>query len=59
MLAREDITPLVELLIQMRAQLRAVKQYALADQVREQLAARGIALEDTPNGMVWKRAANE
>ncbi len=51
----EDITPLVELLIQIRMQLRVAKQFALADQMRDQLAGRGILLEDTPQGTQWKR----
>lgn len=50
-----DVTPLVELLIQTRAGLRAAKQFALADQLRDQLAALGIVLEDTPSGTQWRK----
>ncbi len=50
-----DLAPLVELLIQTRARLRAAKQFKLADQVRDQLSTLGITLEDTPNGTQWKR----
>ncbi|MBI3740610.1 MAG: hypothetical protein HY257_02490, partial [Chloroflexi bacterium] len=50
-----DIAPFVELVIQTRAQLRAAKQFALADQLRDELSARGIALEDTARGTLWRR----
>ena len=46
---------LIELLVRTRAQLRAAKQFALADQVRQSLGNLGIVLEDTPNGTTWKR----
>ncbi|MCL5266348.1 MAG: cysteine--tRNA ligase [Chloroflexi bacterium] len=46
--------PFIELLIDVRRELRAVKQYALADQIRKRLADLGIALEDHPEGTTWK-----
>jgi cysteinyl-tRNA synthetase len=46
--------PFIELLIAIRKDLRAAKQYALADKVRQELQALGIALEDTPQGTIWK-----
>ncbi|MEW5719794.1 MAG: hypothetical protein AB1817_14280 [Chloroflexota bacterium] len=51
----QDDRALVELLVRLRAQLRAAKQFALADQVRHALAELGIVLEDTPTGTTWKR----
>ncbi len=51
----EDITPLVELLIGLRAELRAAKQYTMADQVRKRLAEMGIQIQDSPNGTTWTR----
>ncbi len=53
--AGQDSTPLVELLVGLRAQLRAAKQFALADRVREELARLGIVLEDTPTGTRWSK----
>ncbi len=47
--------PFIELLIAIREELRAEKQYQLADHVRSGLAGIGIALEDTAQGTVWRR----
>ncbi len=46
---------LLQLLISTRNQLREVKQFQLADEIRARLAELGVALEDTPQGTVWKR----
>ncbi len=43
-------------LIQDRNEAKAVKNFALADEIRKSLADKGILIEDTPNGTVWKRA---
>jgi len=48
-------TALIELLVQLRAELRQAKQWALADLVRERLAALGIKLQDGPGGTTWVR----
>ena len=39
-----------EALLEARAQARAEKNWALADAVRDGLAALGFTIEDTPNG---------
>ncbi|MCS7265449.1 MAG: cysteine--tRNA ligase [Armatimonadetes bacterium] len=46
---------LLNLLIEVRSQLRQRKIFDLADMVRAKLNQLGIALEDTPNGTKWKR----
>lgn len=46
---------LVEMIIGMRQEARAAKNYALADNLRNQLTALGIVLEDTPKGVKWKK----
>ena len=46
---------LIELLIEVRAQLRKEKNFALADKIRAELREMGIQLEDTPQGTIWKR----
>ena len=45
----------VEALIEKRNQARKDKDYALADKIRDDLMAVGIILEDTPEGVRWKR----
>jgi cysteinyl-tRNA synthetase len=47
--------PFIELLSAVRNDLRAAKQFELADRVRSGLEELGIALEDTPEGTVWRR----
>ncbi|MDG2032523.1 MAG: cysteine--tRNA ligase [Rhodospirillales bacterium] len=46
----------IEGLIAERGQARATKNFARSDEIRDQLAARGILLEDGPGGTTWKRA---
>ncbi|MGI6404530.1 MAG: cysteine--tRNA ligase [Oscillospiraceae bacterium] len=45
----------IEALIEERQQARKAKNFARADEIRDQLAARGIRLEDTPQGVKWHR----
>ncbi|MFQ5419064.1 MAG: DALR domain-containing protein [Anaerolineae bacterium] len=49
---RED--GLVRLLIDLRAQARAEKNWALSDQIRDRLKELGVVLEDRPDGTIWK-----
>ena len=44
---------LIDLLIDMRAELRKSKQYAQADAIRDRLAAMGVQLMDGPEGTTW------
>lgn len=46
--------PFIDLLINTRTDLRKAKQFALADQIRDQLAALGVILEDGPQGTTWR-----
>lgn len=50
-----DAEPFIELLLSTREQLRQASQFQLADEIRARLAELGIALEDTPQGTVWRR----
>ena len=46
--------PFIDLLVNMRQELRTAKQYALADQIRDELAKQGVTVEDTPQGSEWQ-----
>ena len=46
----------VEALIEERQAARKAKDFARADEIRDILAAQGIILEDTREGVKWKRA---
>ena len=45
---------LIELLIEQRAQARVDRDYARSDQIRDQLAALGVLLEDRVDGTIWR-----
>ena len=49
-----DIAPFVDLLLQVRTELRAEKQYGMADSIRDRLTELGVVLEDTAQGTRWK-----
>jgi cysteinyl-tRNA synthetase len=46
----------IEALIEERQAARKAKNYARADEIRRNLAEQGILLEDTRDGVKWKRA---
>ncbi len=52
--APTEVEPFVSLLVNVRDALRAAKQWALSDQIRDGLAELGVALEDGPEGTTWK-----
>ena len=45
----------IEALIEKRQQARKDKNFALADEIRDNLKKQGIILEDTPNGVKWRK----
>ena len=48
--------PFIDLLVELRDELRDARQFELADRVRSRLAEAGITLEDGPDGTRWRRA---
>ena len=46
----------IEALIAERQAARKERNFARADQIRDELLAKGIILEDTREGVKWKRA---
>ncbi|MDE2768137.1 MAG: cysteine--tRNA ligase [Chloroflexota bacterium] len=53
--ASDDATPFIDLLVHLRQQLREARQWELADEIRDDLGALDVVLEDTPDGTVWRR----
>ena len=51
-----DLESEVEALIAQRQEARKNKDFALADEIRDALLAKGIILEDTREGVKWKKA---
>ena len=45
----------IEALIEQRNQARQAKDFALSDQIRDDLKAQGIILEDTPQGTRYRK----
>jgi cysteinyl-tRNA synthetase len=50
-----DLDAEIEALIAERAEARKTKNWARADEIRDQFNAMGIVLEDTPQGIRWRR----
>ena len=51
----ENLDAEIENLIAERQKARKEKNWALSDKIRDDLKAQGIILEDTPEGVKWKR----
>ena len=50
----QQAAPFIDLLVAVRAELRAAKQWQLSDRVRDGLLELGIEIKDGPEGTVWK-----
>ncbi|HEX9116825.1 MAG TPA: DALR domain-containing protein, partial [Anaerolineae bacterium] len=46
--------PFIDLLLEIRTDLRKAKQWALADKVRDELKNLGVVVEDSPQGSTWR-----
>ena len=51
---RDYVTPLVEMLLAMRLQAKADKDWAASDRIRDGLAAAGIRVKDRKDGSDWE-----
>jgi len=49
------VEDLMKLIIELRQQARASKDWATADKIRDDLKAIGVTLEDSPTGIRWKK----
>jgi len=52
----ELVNSLMKIILSLRQDARAAKNWATADKIRDELKAAGIIVEDTPQGAVWKKA---
>lgn len=50
----QDSEPFIALLVDIRRELKAARQFALADRIRERLKELGVKLEDRADGTSWK-----
>ncbi len=50
---QEILSPLLKILLDIREKLRQIKQWNLADAIRDKLVEIGIIVEDTPEGPRW------
>jgi cysteinyl-tRNA synthetase len=56
LLARPSVTDeAIEALIAERTEAKKQRNFARADQIRNELAEKGVILEDTRDGVRWKR----
>jgi len=51
---KDMVTPLVEMLLDMRLEAKANKNWALSDQIRDRLTAIGIRVKDRKDGYDWE-----
>ncbi|UCE43992.1 MAG: cysteine--tRNA ligase [Candidatus Bathyarchaeota archaeon] len=51
----ELIEKLMDLVIELRREFRNRENFAVSDRIREELRRLGITLEDTPDGMKWRK----
>ena len=50
-----DGDPAIDAAVAARVAARARKDFAESDRIRDELAAQGIVLEDSPSGTIWRR----
>ena len=50
-----EVEPLIQLLVNVRSQLRKQRVWDVSDQIRDELAKLGVTLEDGPTSTTWRR----
>ena len=51
----DAVRPVLDVLLKLRAVVRAEKRFDMSDLIRDELAAIEIEVRDTPTGVVWSR----
>ncbi len=51
----ELVKSLMNIILSLRQDARAAKNWSVADKIRDELKAAGITVEDTPQGATWKK----
>ena len=54
----ELVNALMKIILALRQDARAARNWATADKIRDELKAAGIVVEDTPQGATWKAMRN-
>ncbi len=49
-----EATPFIQLLVDVRDELREIEQWDLADSIRDRLASLGVNVEDLKDGTIWR-----
>jgi peptidase E len=52
--AASIVSPLLDIILDLRGRLRSAKQWDLADIIRDKLFQAGVIVEDTPQGPQWR-----
>ena len=55
--AGTPLDPALEAMLEQRVSARAARDWAASDRLRDELLARGIAVEDTRDGQRWRQVA--
>ena len=51
-----DIAPIMEMIIELRKEMKDSKRYDVADSIRDKLRSSGILIEDKKDGTHWRKA---
>ncbi|MEJ2551800.1 MAG: cysteine--tRNA ligase [Anaerolineales bacterium] len=49
-----EAAPFIQMLVDVREELREIEQWQLADSIRDRLASLGVSVEDQKDGTVWR-----
>ncbi len=51
----QDIDHVMDILLEVRKDLRLEKNFKISDKIRDMLKSHGILLKDTPQGVIWEK----